>query len=117
MHTHSIVIPAARPCDWSKGVDINGDNGYAVEIDIREHQGLADINTVGSTIRADRVGRHPGRQLTARSGGTCLVVIGVRRTARVDVGVTVTPDRPTSQACRLANGLASVVEPQLPPAR
>lgn len=108
----SITVPDARPCNWSKPVDINGNNGYSVEIDIREHQGLKDINTAGSTITQDNIGTHPGRQFSLDAGGSCTVSIGVTNASRVDVGVTAGTD--TNQACQVANNLAKVVEPQLP---
>jgi predicted small secreted protein len=108
----SITIPAARPCNWSKSVDINGENGYAVEIDIRDSQGIKDINSANDTVTEDNVGSHDGRELQATAGGSCTVVIGVSDSSRVDVGVTAGTD--TSQACSVANQLAKVVEPQLP---
>jgi hypothetical protein len=109
--TQSITIPAARPCDWTKPVDINGANGYSVEIAIRDSQGIKDINTAGNTVTEDNVGSHDGRLVQADAGGGCIVVIGVGDSSRVDVSVAGTD---TNQACSVANQLAKVVEPQLP---
>jgi hypothetical protein len=109
--TQSITIPAARPCDWTKPVDINGANGYSVEIAIRDSQGIKDINAAGNTVTEDNVGSHDGRLVQADAGGGCIVVIGVGDSSRVDVSVAGTD---TNQACSVANQLAKVVEPQLP---
>lgn len=110
--TQSITIPAARPCDWTKPVDINGVNGYSVEIAIRDSQGIKDINTAGNKVTEDNVGSHDGRLIQSDAGGSCIVVIGVSDSSRVDVGVEAGTD--TNQACSVANQLAKVVEPQLP---
>lgn len=101
-----------RPCNWQKPVDINGKNGYSVEIDVRDSQGLKDINANGFTVTTDNVGSHQGRLAQLNVGGSCFVAIGVTDSSRVDVGVAAGTD--TTQACQLANQLAKVVEPQLP---
>jgi hypothetical protein len=108
----SIPVAGARPCTWSKSVDANGENGYTVEIDIRDQQGLQDVNTSGFTVTQHNVGSHQGKQVQLNAGGTCLVVLGVGDSSRVDVGVTAGTD--TAKACQLAGQLATVVEPQLP---
>jgi hypothetical protein len=102
----------ARPCNWNKPVDQNGENGYEVEIDVRDSQGLSSINTNGFTVTPDNVGSHQGRLVQLDAGGTCFVALGVGSGSRVDVSVTAGTD--TSQACQVANQLAKVVEPQLP---
>lgn len=102
----------ARPCNWQKPVDINGKNGLTVEIDVRDTQGLNDINANGFTITPDNVGSHQGRLAKLNAGGSCFVAIGVGDSSRVDVGVAAGTD--TTQACQVANDLAKDVEPQLP---
>jgi hypothetical protein len=108
----SIPVAGARPCTWNKPVDANGLNGYTVEIDIRDSQGLKDVNTGGFTVTQHNVGSHQGKQVQLNAGGSCLVVIGVGDSSRVDVGVTAGTD--TAKACQVAGQLATVVETQLP---
>jgi len=103
---------AARACTWQKAVDINGQNGYGVEIGIRDSQGLDSINTAGYTITNDNVGKHSGKQGALNAGGGCLVAIGVGSSARVDVTISAGTD--TNQACQFANQVAALVEPRLP---
>jgi uncharacterized protein DUF3558 len=102
----------ARACSWQKPVDINGQNGYGVEIGIRDSQSLNDINTAGYTMSQDNIGSHQGRQGAATGSGACLVVIGVGNSSRVDVIVTGGAD--ATSACQFANQLAKFVEPRLP---
>lgn len=102
----------ARSCNYHRSVDINGNNGAAVGIDVRDSQGLKDINAAGFTVTDDNVGGHQGKQAALNAGGGCFVAIGVGDSARVDVQVSATAD--TTQACQLANTLAKDVEPKLP---
>jgi hypothetical protein len=101
----------ARPCNWQNTTDNNG-VGYAVEIDIRDSQGIKDYNPAGDTLTADNIGRHQGQQGKAAAGGGCDVTIGVTDSSRVDVQVVAVTD--TNRACDLANQFARLVEPQLP---
>ena len=59
----------ARACTWQKPVDTNGQNGYGVEIGIRDNQGLKDFNTAGYTLTDDTVGKHQGKQAALDAGG------------------------------------------------
>jgi predicted small secreted protein len=102
----------ARSCDYHRPVDINGQNGAAVGIDVRDSQGLKDIAATGYTVTDDNIGSHQGKQAQLNAGGGCFVAIGVGDSARVDVQVSATAN--TTQACQLANALAKVVEPRLP---
>jgi hypothetical protein len=102
----------ARSCTYSRPVDINGNNGASVSIDVRDHQGLKDIVQTGYTMSDDKIGNHQGRQGQLNAGGGCFVAIGVDNSTRVDVQVSAGSD--ATQACQLANNLAKVVEPQLP---
>ncbi len=100
---------AARACTWSKPVDSNGQNGYTVEIGVRDSQSVSSFNSAGFTITQDNVGRHQGIQ--AVDSGGCFVVIGVGNASRVDVLISMTD---TNAACEFANKVAKVVEPKLP---
>jgi hypothetical protein len=102
----------ARSCSWQKPVDENGVNGYTAGVDIRDSQGLNDLDTDGFTVTSDEVGSHQAKELQSTVPGDCAVSIGVTDSSRVDVSVNAGTD--TSQACSVANQLAKVVEPQLP---
>lgn len=103
---------AARNCSWSNPVADNGD-GYAVEIGLRDSQGLKDINTDGFTMTDDQIGRHQGKQGEDTSTGDCLVFIGVTDTSRVDVVIS-DGNSDATEACQLANHYATLIEPELP---
>jgi hypothetical protein len=99
----------ARNCNWS-----NASTGYALEISIRDDQGLAEINTDGLSVTDDQIGHHRGRLAQGPANGDgCLVAVGVSATSRVDVTVS-TSDSSVTHACSLANQFAKVVEPKLP---
>lgn len=101
----------ARSCTWSNNSFDNG-AGYALEVDIRDSQGLKDINTDGYAITDDSVGGHRGKQAQQTSGAGCFVSIGVSPTSRVDVSAETSAD--VNQACTLANQYAKLIEPKLP---
>jgi hypothetical protein len=103
----------ARGCTWQNTTANNGD-GYTVGVDIRDSQGIKDINTGGYTVTTDNIGSHPGRQLQSTVSGSCDIVIGVTNSSRVDVDVNAGTD--PVQGCQLANQFAKFVEPNLPPA-
>jgi hypothetical protein len=100
---------AARACTWSKPVDTNGQNGYTVEIGVRDNQSVSTFDSGGFTVTQDNIGRHQGIQ--AVGGGGCFVVIGVGTSSRVDVFVSTTD---STAAIQFANQVAKVVEPHLP---
>jgi hypothetical protein len=102
----------ARACTWQKAVDTNGQNGFGVEIGIRDSQGLNELTTAGYTITQDNVGGHQGKQAALTVGGGCVITIGVGSSSRVDVVVTGGTD--TTQACQFGNQVAKAVEPRLP---
>jgi hypothetical protein len=106
------TVPGGKPCDWTKPVDTNGQNGYAVEIVVRPNDGLNDVVTQGFTVQPVTVGSHQGKQLQLQAGGSCSIAIGVGNSSRVDFTVTAGTD--TNQACQVANELAKAAEPQLP---
>jgi hypothetical protein len=103
----------ARICSWQNTTANNGD-GYAVGVDIRENQGIKDISSPSYTVTTDNIGSHPGRQLQSTQSGTCIVVIGVTSSSRVDVVINAGTD--PVQGCQLANQFAKAVEPNLPAA-
>ena len=106
-----VTALGARSCTWSKPVDINGQNGYTLGIDIRDSQSVSSFNRGGFTLTQDNIGSHQGIQAVANGGGGCSVVIGVGSTSRVDVVVSMTD---TTAACQFVNQIAKIVEPRLP---
>jgi hypothetical protein len=102
----------ARACTWQKAVDTNGQNGFGIEIGIRDSQGLSGLTTAGYTITPDNVGNHQGKQAALTVGGGCVIAIGVGSSARVDVVVNGGTD--TTQACQFGNQVAKAIEPRLP---
>jgi hypothetical protein len=109
--TDSGTGSGARSCYWKNTTADNG-FGYAVGVDIRDSQGLTDINTDGYTISDDPIGGHQGKQALQTNGGGCFVAIGVSSSSRVDVSAT--GSGTASESCTLANKLAKLVEPGLP---
>lgn len=102
----------ARACSWQNATAFDG-SGYAVELAIRESQGLADINTDGLAMTDDTIGGHQGKQGRDTSDGDCLVFIGVGQKSRVDVVVSAGDSNP-AHSCPLANQYAKLIEPSLP---
>jgi hypothetical protein len=101
----------ARSCNWSNASADNG-LGYALEVDLRDTQGLADVNTDGLTISDDPIGHHQAKQAERTSDGDCLVIIGVTSKSRVDVTLSTSASNLT-EACSLANQYARLIEPEL----
>lgn len=102
----------ARTCTWQRPVDQNGVNGYVVGVDIRDSQGLADVNSNGYTVTQDNIGSHQAKQLKATGAGSCGVAVAVSAKSRVDLVATAGTD--ADMACQLANQLAQDVAPKLP---
>lgn len=102
----------ARSCTWDNDAFDNG-LGYTVGDDIRDTQGLADINTDGYSVSDDPVGSHQGKLAQQTNGDGCFVAIGVGTSARVDVVVS-TASADVQQSCALANRYAKLIEPKLP---
>jgi hypothetical protein len=100
----------ARGCTWQNTTANNGD-GYVVGVDIRDSQGIKDINTDGYSVTTDNIGSHPGRQLQSTISSSCDIVIGVTNSSRVDVVVA-----GSNQGCQFANQYAKLIEPNLPAA-
>jgi hypothetical protein len=105
---------SARYCDYQKLVDENGNNGWAIGVDIRDDQSLDSVNTGGYTVTSNPIGSHQAKELTAMPDirGNCITVIGVGPTARVDLTANATTD--TQQACQVVRIMAQAVEPELP---
>jgi hypothetical protein len=102
----------ARSCTWDNAAYDNG-LGYALGVDIRDTQGINDINTGGYALSDDPIGHHQGKQIRETNGDLCGVVIGVTATSRVDVSAN-TGNSDINQACVLANQFAKLIEPKLP---
>jgi hypothetical protein len=101
----------ARSCSWQNATADNG-FGYAIGVDVRDSQGLKDINTAGYIISDDPIGSHPGKQAQDSNGAGCIVAIGVGAFSRVDV--VATGSNGAAESCQLANRFAKLVEPNLP---
>jgi hypothetical protein len=106
------TVSTARTCTWTRPVDQSGVNGYTVGVNVRDTEGLGDVDASGYTVASDPVGNHQGKELRSVTPGDCVVVIGVSTHSRVDIAVNGGTN--TDLACQVANGLAKVVEPQLP---
>jgi hypothetical protein len=102
----------SRACSWSNGTAYDG-LGYALELAIRDSQGLADINTDGLTLSDVTVGSHQAKQAVNQTNGDCLVIIGVTAKSRVDVVISSGDSDPT-HSCSMATKFANLIEPQLP---
>lgn len=105
---------SARYCDYQKLVDENGNNGWTIGVDVRDDQSLDSVNTDGYTVTSDPIGSHQAKELTAMPDvrGSCITVLGVGPTARVDLTANATTD--TQQACQVVHIMAEAVEPDLP---
>jgi hypothetical protein len=109
--TDSGAQSGSRTCTWHNVTADNG-IGYVIGTDVRDSQGLKDINTNGYQVTDDPVGSHQGRLVQQTTGDTCVVVIGVGNSSRVDVVANGAGD--VNQACTLANQFAKLVESKLP---
>jgi hypothetical protein len=100
-----------RGCDWANKT-ADGGLGYAMEVAIRDSQGLADITTSGNTITNDPVGSHQGKQVQDSVAGACFVAIGVTAKSRIDVLGSASNGN-MSESCTIANKYAKIVEAKL----
>jgi hypothetical protein len=102
----------ARSCRW-QNTDYDNGLGYAVGADIRDQQGIKDINTDGYSITDDPIGHHQAKEAQQTNGDGCIVIIGVTTTSRVDVSAN-TGAADINQSCVLANQYAKLIELKLP---
>jgi hypothetical protein len=103
----------ARSCKW-KNTTADSGFGYVVSANIRDQQGISDINTDGVTVTNDPIGKHQARQAKDSDGGDgCMVSIAVTDSSRVDVQAN-DGNSDLNQASQLANQFATLIEPQLP---
>lgn len=109
--TNQPATPGARSCTWQKTTDQNGP-GFVLGVDVRDSQGLADIDSQGFSLTDDTVGHHQGKQAEDAAGFECFVAIGVTPSSRVDVVVSTSVS--AAQSCDLANQYAKLIEPNLP---
>lgn len=98
-------VGSADSCTWKK-------SGSVVSVGIRTNLGLAQTQTSGGQITDITVGGRDAKQVSGRSSGSCLVVLGVSSSSRVDV--TVTPPAGGTDGCPLALAFAEKIEPKLP---
>lgn len=101
-----------RYCRWDTGPTSSGVE-YSIAINVYDHAGLDQLNTVAFTVTNYPVGIHHGRMSKRVHGGTCTVSIGVTGTSRVDV---VGDDHSGQQdrSCVEATTVAPSVEQRLP---
>ncbi len=115
--TKSGTDHGARYCSWQTptGVDSNGNvTGFAVEIDIRDSQGLSDINTSGESVTDYSIGGRQGKQVQdTNGGGNCFIAIPVTSGSRVDVVGTSTGGT-ASDSCSTAVKFAQIVVSEIP---
>lgn len=83
----------------------------SLSIGIRTNLGLAQTQSSGGQITDIKVGGREAKQVSGRTSGGCLVVLGVTSSSRVDV--TVIPP-PKGNGCPLALKVAELIEPKLP---
>jgi hypothetical protein len=102
------TLGGARTCKWSTP-DGNGVFGTG----LRNSQGLKDIVVGNGTLSDLRIGNRAGKALKEDGGaGTCMIVIGITESSRVDVQGLYKAD--TARACDLAMRVATLIEPRLP---
>jgi hypothetical protein len=102
------TLGGARKCQWL----IPGGNGV-FSADLRNSQGLKDIVVGYGTLSDRRIGNRTGKALKEAGGaGTCMIVIGITESSRVDVQGSYKAD--TARACDLAMRVATLIEPRLP---
>ncbi|HEX3649374.1 MAG TPA: DUF3558 family protein, partial [Pseudonocardiaceae bacterium] len=103
--------PGDRYCSWQTAV--TSDAGYSIAINIYDHAGLNQLNTVDFTVTNHPVGQHQGRMSKQTGGSACSVSVGVTSTSRVDV-VGVDDSGQQDRSCVEATTVAPSVEQRLP---
>jgi hypothetical protein len=102
----------ARSCSWQRKTGLNT-AGFVIGVDIRDGQGINDLNKDGLSTSSDPVGHHQAVLAKETDGDVCDVTIGITPTSRVDISAN-TSDANIDQACTLANQYAKLIEPKLP---
>lgn len=103
-------IGEARACDWTVPAT------FGVTVTLDENAGLANLDLSGGTRTKKKVGAHQAVQLVDRKAtdGTCAVLLGVGKSASVQVDVSNSTFSDTTLACGRATTVAGLVEPKLP---
>lgn len=103
-------VDYTRGCKFQKDRESPTDAGRVVSVDIREKQGIGDINGMGKGVDHTEAN---GRKLAQVPGeGLCMIAIGVTESSRVDINVTATEG--TNKSCNIADEIAVQVESKLP---
>jgi hypothetical protein len=85
---------------------------YSIGVALRTNGGMGDFQQLpGGTVQNITVGNHSAKQEKVDSSSSCVVVVGVTSSSRVDV--TATGDGNTDP-CPTALAVAKLVEPKLP---
>jgi hypothetical protein len=95
-------IGSARGCEFKP-------QRMRVVVDIRTNAGIADVQAPGEVADVN-VGDRKAKQFIGTTG-SCVVVMGVTVSSRVDVTVTASTD---ADPCAVAKPIAELVEPRLP---
>jgi hypothetical protein len=103
---------AASDCEWT-GRSSN-DSSMAFGVLVRPTQGLKDVNRNGGKLTEGDANGRPADQFTSNIGAKCLIALGVTPTARVDISVVIGAGTEPTEACQVADQIASHVEPRLP---
>jgi len=105
------ISSKARSCDW--GTDTNAVSDphsiYSFSVNILDHEGVSDLNTNGHQVSTVDINGRQSEQLYD-GYGSCSVSMPVTSTSSVDIDLAADE----SNACTLANGIAKLVEPNVP---
>ncbi|MDT8914853.1 DUF3558 family protein [Amycolatopsis sp. PS_44_ISF1] len=104
------TIGEARACDWTAPAT------FGVTVTLDGENGLSNLDVSHGTRTKKKVGAHQAVQLADRKAtdGTCAVLLGVGRSASVQVDVSNSTFADTPLACTRATTVAGLVEPKLP---
>ncbi|WP_083665892.1 DUF3558 family protein [Saccharomonospora sp. CUA-673] len=103
-------VGTARDCRFDLANRESTERTLLISVGIRDQQGISDAQDRGNGIDHGEV---DGRQFARiPSTGSCTVAIGVTESSRVDVYAGTTDG--TEEACRIADEVAAMVEPELP---
>ncbi|WP_218151700.1 DUF3558 domain-containing protein [Amycolatopsis arida] len=95
----------ARGCDWI--ADRGPYAGLGVGVDIRDAQGVDEVNDLGDGVQTGDINERPAAQTSTL--GACIIALSLGENARADVSVNA-----GERSCEIADKVAGIVEPKLP---
>lgn len=101
----------ARACHWQKSVQDGGD-AFTFAVSVRDSQSIETVNDNGGGIHEDEVNQRPSVWTVDPKFDDCAFVMKLDDVSRLDV--TVPGDPGSDNSCKVAKGIASMVEPNLP---